>query len=93
MSSLAASVNPSIKVMRREVDRYRRFCRSHLLAYGGSWDATTPSRKSKSPFDRFRFYSDRFDALLRLPPSSERDDALRVCHSKMFHEAILVDNT
>lgn len=92
MSSLAATVNPSIKVMRREVERYRRFCRAHLLAYGGSWDGTTPSRKSRNPFDRFRWFSDRFDALMKMPPSSERDDALRVCHSALWREAVSIDN-
>ncbi len=91
MSSLSATVNPSIKVMCREVGRYRRLCRAHLLAYGSSWEGTTPSPKAKSPYDRFRYWSDRFDAILKMPPTSDRDDALRVVHSKLFDAAVRID--
>lgn len=92
MSSLVATVNPGIKQMRREVDRYRRFVRAHLLAYGGSWDSITPARKSPNPFARFLFFSRRFDALMKMPASSERDDALRVIHNSLWRVATNIDS-
>lgn len=92
MSDLSATVNPTVKTIRKEVERYRRLVRAHLLAYGGSWGSITPSRKSKSPYARFRWLSDRIDTLMALPPSSDRDEALRVVHTSLWREAMGIDD-
>lgn len=93
MSSLKATVNPSQKKIKAEAATYMRVVQAYMLANDlGEWEQVRSSRTSKaSVLEKFKFYSERLDALLREKASPVRDLALMMLHHKLWQLATLVE--
>ena len=93
MSSLKATVNPSQKKIKAEAATYVSVVKAYMLANDlGAWDQVRPSRTPKaSVLEKFKFYSERLDALLREKTSPVRDLAVKMLHHKLWQLATLVN--
>ena len=81
--------------MMREVEQYRRIARAYMLTFGSSLKSVTPSRTGVVE-QRFRYFSDRLDALLAERPSAEadradRDLAVMQIHSRLHALAVRIE--
>ena len=83
MSALTASAKPTLAKLKKEIGVYTMVMRSHALAVGDCWEDIHAMRNG-SPFERFRFYLDRFAKLLNLAPSEERELALVVVRNRLW---------
>ena len=79
---LKSPTRRALLAIRREVDSYTQLLRAQILVEGGKWDDIIPMRKG-SRTEQFRFYLNRFEALLKLKSSNERDLALVVARDKL----------
>ena len=85
----------SMQRMMREVEQYRRIARAYMLTFGSSLKSVTPSRTGVVE-QRFRYFSDRLDALLAERPSAEadradRDLAVMQIHSRLHALAVRIE--
>ncbi len=84
MSSFTASTRKSLTYTLKDVETYRRYVVASCIADGCPFDKVTP-RPSGTLVERFKYHSERFDAVMKEKPSPERDQALRIIRFRLWH--------